>query len=104
MAKVEQDIEVEIDIPKSLKFKKTVGKIKYALHEEEIKLIIDIKKIAKEIKRLQNQLNDANKTIKEAQELCPDKNVMLMCNPARPSFGMMTNDVLTKYLKKWGVK
>lgn len=57
-----------------------------------------------EHKRLQEQLNDANETIKEAQELCPDKNVMLMCNPARPSFGMMTNDVLTKYLEKWGVK
>ena len=27
MAKVEQDIEVEIDIPKSLKFKKPIGKI-----------------------------------------------------------------------------
>ena len=57
-----------------------------------------------DIKRLQEQLNEANKTIKKAQELCPDKNVMLMCNPARPSFGMMTNDVLTNYLEKWGVK
>lgn len=56
------------------------------------------------IKRLQEQLNEANKTIKKAQELCPDKNVMLMCNPARPSFGMMTNDVLTKYIEKWGIK
>lgn len=57
-----------------------------------------------DIKRLQEQLNEANKTIKKAQELCPDKNVMLMCNPARQSFGMMTNDVLNTYLEKWGVK
>ena len=56
-----------------------------------------------EIKRLQEQLNEANETIKKAHELCPDKNTVLMCNPPRPSFGMMTDGVLTKYLEKWGM-
>lgn len=60
--------------------------------------------LEKENKLLKEQLKEANKTIRKAQELCPDKNVMLMCNPARPSFGMMTNDVLNKYLEKWGIK
>lgn len=97
MAKVEQDIEVEIDIPKSLKFKKTIGKIKYKLHEEEVKLIIDIKKIGKQIERLQEQLNEANAVIKDydgfAAELTPDgKYACKYPNSAH------------LYLEKWGVK
>lgn len=97
MAKVEQDIEVEIDIPKSLKFKKTIGKIKYKLHEEEVKLIVDIKKIAKEIERLQKQLKEANEVIKDydgfTAELTPDGKYACKCaNSAH------------LYLEKWGVK
>ncbi len=88
MAKVEQDIEVEIDIPESLKFKKTIGKIKYKLHEEEVKLIIDIKKIAKEIKRLQEQLKEANEVIDNFR-----------------TYDFTVNDeVAEEYQVKWGVK
>ena len=96
MAKVEQDVEIEIDIPKSLKFKKTIGKIKYKLHEEEVKLIIDIKKIAKEIKRLQEQLEEANVVIKKYRRfevaLKVEKGTLTGVYPA------------FDYLKKWGVK
>ena len=89
MAKVEQDIEVEIDIPKSLKFKKPIGKIKYKLHEEEVKLIIDIKKIAKEIKCLQKQLKEANDII-----------ISVAVIPRFP----VNPELCREYLEKWGVK
>ena len=103
MAKVEQDVEVEIDIPKSLKLKKTIGKIKYRLHEEEIKLIIDIKKIGKEIKHLQEQLNEANEVIKNysypKSELAykTEEYQAWRTVPTSPEVGI-------KYLEKWGVK
>ena len=88
MAKLEQDVEVEIDIPKSLKFKKTIGKIKYKFHEEEIKLIMDIKKIGKEIKRLREQLAEANEVIDNLR-----------------TYDFTVNDeVAEEYQVKWGVK
>ena len=94
MAKVEQDIEVEIDIPKSLKFKKTIGKIKYKLHEEEVKLIIDIKKMAKEIKRLQERLADADKTLRfyDSKDFHYEVDGVVM--GAEPAH---------KYFVKWGI-
>ena len=98
MAKVEQDVEVEIDVPKSLKFKKTIGKIKYILHEEELKLIIDIKKMSKGIKHLHKQLNEANEVINVVQGKIEEE----------PEIKTKAEEncwkVLEDYKVKWGVK
>lgn len=101
MAKVEQDIEVEIDIPESLKFNKTIGKIKYKLHEEEVKLIIDIKKIAKKIKRLQEQLKEANKLLKYC---CANYESSRFGATITEDGEILPKGPVWNYLKKWCVK